>query len=166
MGERPFVIEDLTEVAGIDPDAAGRAPVKIRSVLWRWLGNVLSTRNVAHGWQNPQANAEVSFHQCRQRRAARQKRRASYSFKTVSHKTSGLRSPARASSIIRLAMTSWARSPSRPASRRATQVISKCDPEDALGLGDLEAVEVRRDGHRRAPIRSGGSATGLSATGA
>src|SRR6266540_3476096 len=43
----------------------------------------------------------------------------------------------------------------------------KCDPEDALGLGiSLEAVEVRRDGHWCAPIRSGGSATGLSAAGA
>jgi hypothetical protein len=40
MGERPFVIEDLTEIAGIDPDAARRASVEIRSVLLRWLANV------------------------------------------------------------------------------------------------------------------------------
>jgi hypothetical protein len=46
--------------------------------------------------QNPQANAQVSSHECRWRRAAPQKRRASNSFKTVSRKTSGLRSAVRA----------------------------------------------------------------------
>ena len=59
MRKRPFVIEDLTEVAGIDPHAARRASVKIRSFLWRWP--VLSARNVVHGRQNPRTNAEVSI---------------------------------------------------------------------------------------------------------
>jgi hypothetical protein len=73
MRERPFVIEDLTEVAGIDPPAARRASVKIRSFLRRWP--VLSARNVVHGRQNPRANARFQLHECRQRRATRQKRR-------------------------------------------------------------------------------------------
>jgi hypothetical protein len=59
MRMRPFVIEDLTEVAGIDPRAARRASVKIHSFLWRWP--VLSARNVVHGRQNPRTNAEVSI---------------------------------------------------------------------------------------------------------
>jgi hypothetical protein len=59
MRKRPFVIEDLTEVAGIDPRAARRASVKIHSFLWRWP--VLSARNVVHGRQNPRTNAEVSI---------------------------------------------------------------------------------------------------------
>jgi hypothetical protein len=59
MGERPFVVEDLTEIAGIDPHAALRASVKIRSFLWRWL--VLVARHVVHERKNPRANAQVSI---------------------------------------------------------------------------------------------------------
>ena len=73
MRKRSFVIEDLTEVAGIDPHAASRASVKIRSLLRR--SPVLSARNVVHGRQNPRANARFQLHECRQRRATRQKRR-------------------------------------------------------------------------------------------
>src|SRR5262245_34225443 len=58
-------------------------------------------------------------------------RRSRNCFRTPSHKRSGLRSPALASSMMRLAMISVARSP-RSASPRATRAISNATPMTRL----------------------------------
>jgi hypothetical protein len=166
MGERPFVIEDLTEIAGIDPEAARRAYVKIRSVLLRWLVNVLSARTSTMDGRTRERTRR--FHSTnaagaeqRVKNAARQSLSDGFT------------------QDVGIALAGPGELDHSPGDNFVGEIAAatcklkghaghfECDPEDALGLGiALEAVEVRRDGHRCAPICSGGSATGLSATGA
>jgi hypothetical protein len=104
MGERPFVVEDLTEIAGIDPHAALRASVKIRSFLWRWL--VLVARHVVHGRKNPRANAQVSIARMPAAQSNASKTPASRTLSGRFHTRRRDALAAGTSSIIRLATTS------------------------------------------------------------
>jgi hypothetical protein len=129
MGERPFVVEDLTEIAGIDPHAALRASVKIRSFLWRWL--VLVARHVVHGRKNPRANAQVSIARMPAAQSNASKTPRVERFQDDFTRDVGMRSrPARARSFA------WQRLREIAASRKPKGHAGRfeCNPDDALAL--------------------------------
>jgi hypothetical protein len=78
--------------------------------------------------------------------------RSRNSFTAISHKRLGLRSPASASSMIRLAMISLATSPVCKPKGYASHF--ECDAHDPLGLGvEFESVQEWGNRHDALPHR-------------